>query len=153
MTTVTMPLPVPVRLRPLTRGETAPVLEVFEGMSENSRFMRFLAPMPRLPGFMLRVLADPDQDRHVALVAAAGRRAVGIGRYVVIADQERTAEASFSVVDDYQGRGVGRMLLDALSAHAAERGICTLAFTVHPRNRRALALIRSAEPSPSTSTG
>ncbi|GAA3447115.1 GNAT family N-acetyltransferase [Planomonospora venezuelensis] len=147
------PAPAPIRLRPLAHGETGPVLEVFAGMSPHSRFLRFLAPMPRLPGFMLRVLAGPDQDGHVALVAHAGDRAVGIGRYVVAAEparafgggrQRRTAEVAFSVVDDYQGRGVGRMLLDALVAHAAERGIGELVFTVHRQNRRALNLLRSA---------
>ncbi|GGS95533.1 hypothetical protein GCM10010156_62220 [Planobispora rosea] len=65
---------------------------------------------------MITVAAPPP------VVATAGTRAVGIGRYVVAAGRGDTAEAAFSVVDDHRGRGVGRMLLDALSARAAEGG-------------------------------
>jgi GNAT superfamily N-acetyltransferase len=139
------PVAEPVHLHPLPPGDVAAVAEVFDGMSPHSRFLRFLAPVPRLTAALGSALADVDQVRHVAWVARIGRRAVGIGRYVRLADQPETAEIALAVVDGFQGRGVGRALLDRLHSTAAGQGVRRFTFAIHPANRRALRLVRAGD--------
>ena len=133
-----------LRLRRLAGGERRPVLQVFEGLSDRSRRLRFLGPKP--------VLGERDVDRLVD-VGCCGREAVvatdpdtgeavGIARYVRLGADPATAEVAFEVVDAWQGRGVGSRLVDELARLAAADGIRRLHATVAPGNEGALALMR-----------
>lgn len=141
-----------LRIVELERGETAPVVTVFEGLSEESRFLRFLTPMPRLPLSMLRALAEVDDERHVALVAhSVGDDAgpVGIGRWALMPGRQsgpgaagRVAEVSLAVVDAWQRRGVGRRLLRHLQRRAFAAGVTHLTGTVLLENHAIIGLLR-----------
>ena len=137
-----------IRIRPLSRGEIAPVITVFAGMSARSRYLRFHGPTPRLTPAMHRRLTDVDGRRHLALVAEVaspnGWTPVGIGR--VIATGDREAEVAFEVADAWHGHGVGRRLLTALRRRAADLGYRHLQALVLAENRRALGLMRSVLP-------
>ena len=106
-------------------GDRAAVLEVFEGMSERSRRLRYHGPKP--------VLRESDVERLVD-VGCCGREAVaaldlvtgkvvGTARFVRDADDPRSAEVAFEVVDDCQQRGVGRKLLGELTSLARREGV------------------------------
>src|SRR5262245_38621075 len=73
---------------------------------------------------------------HVALVAEieeAGKPAiVGAGRYVVVAPGR--AEAAFTVIDAYQGQGIGKALLHHLIGIARAAGRRELLAEVLPEN-------------------
>jgi len=130
-------------LRPLRSGERRPVLEVFEGLSERSRRLRFLGSKPRLLERDLAHLADVGCCGREA-VAATDRetgRTVGIARFVRDTDAPE-AEIAFEVVDDWQGRGLGRALLRALSALAREEGILRFRALIAFGNAPAFALVR-----------
>jgi GNAT superfamily N-acetyltransferase len=77
-----------------------------------------------------------DFDKHVALVALAeedGHKAiVGGGRYVVT--DPGTAEMAFTVIDDYQGQGLGTLLMRHLAVVAREAGLKELIAEVLPEN-------------------
>lgn len=126
-------------LRPLRPGEVEALLAVFDGMSTASRASRYLVGMPRLPATMLASLVDVDGHEHVAWVAGVDRRPVGIARYVRVAPA--TVEVAFEVVDAWQGRGVGTMLLDAVTTVAAAHGVRRLRASVHPANAASLHLL------------
>ena len=55
------------------------------------------------------------------------------------------AEVAVAVADRYQGRGIGRLLLQALRPAASRAGLATFVYLVDPTNRPALALLRSLE--------
>jgi GNAT superfamily N-acetyltransferase len=132
-----------VRLRPLHRGERDLVAGFFAGLSDESRRRRFLQPMPRLPATMVRHLADVDGRRHVAMVAEVDGGCAGIARFVVLPDDPGAAEVAVTVTDRFQGRGIGRLLLETLRPAAAGAGVTALVYLVDPTNRPMLRLLRS----------
>src|SRR4051794_5409570 len=84
-------------LRPLLRGETGPLLQVFDGLSEISRARRYLTGMPYLPPRMVSRLADVGGRDHVAWLATIEGEPVGIGRYA--AADHRVVDVALEVVD------------------------------------------------------
>jgi GNAT superfamily N-acetyltransferase len=66
-----------------------------------------------------------DFDKHVALLAlveeGGQKNIVGGGRYVVV--QPGKAEVAFVVIDQYQGQGIGSILLRHLAAIARTAGL------------------------------
>jgi GNAT superfamily N-acetyltransferase len=125
-------------------GDRAAVLEVFAGMSERSRRLRYHGPKPRL---------REDEIESFTNVGCCGREAVaatdlvsgaviGTARFVRDADDPSSAEVAFEVVDGCQHRGVGRRLLAELSALARREGIERFHAAVVPGNEPALALLR-----------
>jgi GNAT superfamily N-acetyltransferase len=134
-----------VNLRPLRRDERELVARFFSGLSAESRRRRFLQPMPRLPEAMLRRLVEVDGRRHVAVVATVDGECAGIARWIALADQPGAAEVAVTVTDRYQGRGIGRLLVDALRPAAVRAGLTTLVYLVEPTNRPALGLLRSLD--------
>jgi ribosomal protein S18 acetylase RimI-like enzyme len=132
-----------IALRPLRDGEAQPVLDVFAGMSARSRYLRFLSPIRELsPGF-LRQLTRLDDANRLALLATSAGRAVGEVRFARLSDDPTTADLAISVIDEFHGRGLGRLLMAAAAALASERGLTTFTLTVHPENPQSLGLMRS----------
>ena len=67
---------------------------------------------------------------------------MGIARFV--RDDERPeAEIAFAVVDEWQGRGLGKRLVTELRALAREQGILRFRAVVAHGNAAAFALVRS----------
>ena len=132
-----------VSLRPLRFGDRDTVLEVFAGLSERSRRLRFLGPKPRLLERDLGSLVDVGRcgREAVAAVDATTGRAVGLARFVRDGDGPE-AEIAFEVVDGWQGRGVGRRLVAEIAREAQAQGILRLRAVVDRSNGPALALVR-----------
>ena len=134
--------------RHLTSADGATVDAVFAGLSEQSRYLRFHTPMPRLPGSMRRSLLDVDGHDRAALVAEVpgprGTSPVGMARL------DRTgpcqAELAIAVVDTWQGLGIGRRLMTELVELADRNGYSLLQAYVLRENRRALRLLETVFP-------
>jgi RimJ/RimL family protein N-acetyltransferase len=102
-----------VLIRPV-RSTDAPLLaDGFARMSPQSRWMRFLGTKTSLSAAELRYLTDVDHHDHEAIgaLSAADGRGVGIARYVRDTNDPRSAEIAVTIVDDWQGRGLGTELL------------------------------------------
>ena len=104
----------------------APLLaDGFARLSPRSRRMRFLGTKTTLSAAELRYFTEVDHHDHEAIgaLSAADGRGVGIARYVRDADDPQAAEIAVTVVDDWQGRGLGTELLSRLSGRARQAGI------------------------------
>ena len=97
--------------------------------------------MANLPPQMLARFTQLDYDRELALVALApgAGEFVGVGRYSPNADGE-SAEFALTVADAWQGRGVGRALLERLCDCARAAGYRTLYGYILNANRDMLGL-------------
>src|ERR1700691_5492611 len=86
---------------------------------------------------------DVDHVVHEALVAVPllSAEIVGECRFIRLPDQPDTAEIGVTVVDAWQGRGLGSALLARLSEHAAEAGIEYFTAEILAENRTMLALL------------
>jgi RimJ/RimL family protein N-acetyltransferase len=77
-----------------------------------------------------------DFTNHVALVALAeedGRSVIiGGGRYIVT--EPGTAEIAFVVIDDYQGQGIGTLLMRHVAVLARRAGLRELIAEILPEN-------------------
>jgi RimJ/RimL family protein N-acetyltransferase len=114
-----------VLIRPV-RGTDAPLLaDGFARLSPRSRRMRFLGAKTTLSAAELRYFTEVDHHDHEAIgaLSAADGRGVGIARYVRDTDDPQAAEIAVTVVDDWQGRGLGTELLSRLSDRARQAGI------------------------------
>lgn len=115
------------------------MLAVFQGMSPASRADRYLVGMTSLPPGMLNALAAVDGYERTAWLASIRQQPVGIARYVRVAPG--LAEVAFEVVDDYQGRGLGTVLLDVVTTVACAHGVRRIRATVLASNTRSQRLL------------
>ncbi|WP_028046496.1 GNAT family N-acetyltransferase [Cellulomonas sp. URHE0023] len=134
------------RIRPMLPTD-ADALQAFHvAQSERSTYLRFFAALERLSDRELQRLVVVDHVDRVALVAVADvggtEQIIGVARYDRIDDDD--AEVAFNVADAHQGRGLGSVLLEHLSAAARERGVRRFVAEVLPQNGRMIAVFREA---------
>jgi GNAT superfamily N-acetyltransferase len=113
-----------VTLRAVRPDDAEELKRCFSRLSPRSRYLRFLTPMTRLSDDMVRYLTEVDGEDHVAIVAMTDshdlktERGLGVARFVRLPDDPRVAEAAVTVLDEAQGKGIGRLLLRALATVA-----------------------------------
>jgi GNAT superfamily N-acetyltransferase len=130
-----------ILIRPIGPGDRDALDSGFERMGPESRQMRFFGPVVRLTGDQLNYLTDVDHHDHEALVAidAESGDGIGVARFVRLA--EDVAEPAVSVVDEWQSRGVGSLLLEEIAHRARQEGIRYFAAPVLARNETAITLL------------
>jgi nucleotide-binding universal stress UspA family protein/GNAT superfamily N-acetyltransferase len=132
-----------VVIRPIEPSDRPLLAAAFERLSAESRYRRFLRPINRLSESDLTHLTDVDHHDHEALVAISpAGELVAVARYVRDAVPDR-AEAAVTVADDWQGRGLGRLLLERLADRARDERISRFTALVLAENRRALHVLES----------
>jgi GNAT superfamily N-acetyltransferase len=132
-----------VIVRPIAPEDAPLLLEGFaQRFGEQSRYQRFLAAKRQLSPRELEYFTDVDHDAHEAIgaldpVSGAG---IGIARFVRDAPGGTSAEAAVAVADDWQGRGLGGLLLERLSERARAIGVTEFTASLLTANRAMLAL-------------
>ena len=118
------------------------MLEVFDGLSDRSKWFRFLGAKPRLLESDVRHLVDVGCCGREAVVAVDPSSGVSVGLARFVRDRDAPeAEVAFEVVDAWQGNGIGRRLVTELAAKAREQGILRFRAVVARENRAAVALM------------
>src|SRR3954452_20394246 len=112
-------------VRPVTPEDKALLLQGFEQLGELSRYRRFMSTKHQLNVAELAYFTELDHNCHEAIGAIdpATGSGVGIVRWVREAPGSPSAEVAIVLADEWQRRGVGKVLLDALTARARAAGV------------------------------
>ena len=144
-----------ITIRPIGRDDVARTAAFIDALSPRSKHGLFLAGIARLSDAELERLCGSRDAPDMAYVATVpsdgGERQIGVARYAS-ANPVEGAEISVAVADDWQHRGLGRLLLGRLIEHAREHGVPRLysfdAATNEPMRRLARDLGFSEQPDP-----
>ena len=134
-----------VRIRQIRPDDAPALVRAYANLGEQSRYRRFFTAMPALPEATVKAAVEVDHTDHEALVAVPllSAEIVGECRFIRLPDQPDTAEVGVTVVDAWQGRGLGSALLARLSERALEAGIEYFTAEVLAENRTMLAILPS----------
>jgi GNAT superfamily N-acetyltransferase len=140
-----------VHLRLMQPSDKELLLGGFERLSADSRYARFMAPKARLTEQELRYLTEIDGVDHFAIGAVRRHlmsedEGVGSARFVRIADEPNTAEPAVTVIDDYQGKGLGSILLQRLIEAAWERDVRWFRSELLAENKASKRMMESLSP-------
>ena len=138
-----------LQLRPIRPEDGERLREFYAQASKADLRLRFFQARREVPRSELARFSQIDYDREMAFVAlpppdAEGRqRIAGEVRAVCDPDNLR-AEFAIQVASDWQGRGLGRLLLARLVEHLRERGTRELVGECLPENTGMAGLARAA---------
>ena len=131
----------PLRLRAPTPADYDYIKAFYDGLSEDSLFMRFHGSVrTEAPAHSD---AEADGDTRVVLIGWRGDRVVASGSYDRLREPA-VAEVAFTVAEDFQGRGVATRMLEQLADIGAERGIARFDAEVMDSNQAMLAVFNRA---------
>ncbi|MDF3049202.1 MAG: CoA-binding protein, partial [Pseudonocardia sp.] len=141
-----------VHLRPILPSDADALVAMHSRLSERTRYLRYFGPYPYISPRDLERFTVVDHRTRVAFIALLGDEIIAVGRYeglpgpgdVDVADPPRSAEVAFVVRDDHQGRGLGSILLEHLSAAAREIGVRRFEAEVLAENHQMVRVFRDA---------
>src|SRR5450755_1231534 len=130
-------------LRPIAPEDKPLLAASFERLSEESRYRRFFSTINELSSAQLDYLVDVDHSDHEAIIAVdpASGEGLGVARYIRSSEDPESAEVAVTVSDDWQGRGLGRALLDRLTYRARREGVRRFSALVQSDNPASLGLL------------
>lgn len=135
-----------VTLRPIRPEDAEKEAAFVAGLSEQTRYLRFMHAVNALTPDQLARFTQIDYDREMALIATVGEdgdeRQVAVARYSTLPDP-RDCEFAIVVADDWQDRGLARRLMRMLIDVARQRGYRRMVGTVLATNRRMRDFARS----------
>ena len=136
----------PISFRPIASDDTHRLAHAFDQLSPTSRYRRFLAPVKSLSEEQLHRLTHVDFVDHTAWVAELidepGRPLAGVGRWIRSKTDPTVAEIALTVVDAYQGQGLGTALLRLLAESALPAGVHWFEANVLGENQPMRGLLR-----------
>jgi acetyltransferase len=138
-------------IRPI-RAEDGERLQRFvRGLSEQSRYFRFISTLTELTPRMLARYTQIDYDRELALVASLRaddsesgdeEALIGVVRYLLNPDGE-TCEFAIAVDDRFHGQGLGTTLMQSIIDAARDKGLKRIEGYVLAINAPMIGLMRA----------
>jgi len=132
-------------LRPIGPQDAEMEQAFVRGLSEESKYFRFMAQLRELSPERLQHFINPDPEREAALIitipAGDGEEQIAVGRYAMNPGNE-SCEFAIVVADAWQAHGIATRLMQALMKHAARRGIKRMDGFVMASNAKMLEFVR-----------
>lgn len=135
-------------IRPLHPEDRAELAEGFEGLSERSRYLRFLTGKGTLSERGLDKLVDQvDGHDHVALALWWVRRSrsdilLGDARFIRLPYDPECADVAVAIADEIHGQGAATLMLAVLKERALEEGIHRFSAVMSPENEASHRMIQ-----------
>lgn len=135
-----------VLLRPIKPEDEKMMTDLFKTFSERTIISRFFENLKTMPHAQMVRYTQIDYDREMAIVAEAdtegGKKLLGVGRLNYYPNLE-SLEFSVVVGDPWQGRRLGRKLIERCIEIASQRGVPTLWGEIGRDNRSMIKLCES----------
>lgn len=133
------------QIRPIQADDRGRIIELFNHLSPESRYLRFAHAISKLPDDFLDDILHLDYKKEMALLAVitshtGTEEIIGIARYVTPPNQH-ACEFSLSVSDSQTTQGVGTHLMLDLIAHAKKNDLQEMIGYVLSKNSRMLHLV------------
>jgi acetyltransferase len=135
-----------VRIRPIKPADGAALERFYESLSAESRWARFFGGCPGLSHDQSAFFCTPDHRHREGFVAELPAVELGparvVGHLCLEPDGAGTAEFAIAVADAFQGKAIGRRLMNAGLEWATREGVSTVTATMLEGNlgiRRLLA--------------
>jgi RimJ/RimL family protein N-acetyltransferase len=127
-----------VFLRPIKPSDSPLILSLFDKLSDNARYLRFLRHMEELPQDMLYRFTHVDYMSEFALVAVlqenGGDAIAAVSRYAYGGGGE-PADLAEVVRDDMQNVGLGALMLKKIVEIGREHGIDRFTSMMDSQNK------------------
>ena len=132
-----------VRIRVMRPADEAGLCALLSSLSDESRWLRFYCSQ-NSTAIAAEAHREANLDEAFGLVACSGdeERVVGHAFYVAVSEQR--AEVAFTIANDFQGRGLGSILLGQLAQVASANGIEIFEAEVVAANHRMLHVFRAS---------
>ncbi len=123
------------RVRGLRADDDERVGRLYLGVSDRSRRLRFFSPVSAVSASR-RSRQSVDDERSFSVVAQVDDRLIALADCHLLDDAGTVAEVAFLVHDDWQGHGLGTILLEHLARIARPRGVNTFRAAFLLENNR-----------------
>lgn len=135
-----------VFLRPILQTDGPLLVDLFNKLSSQSIYLRFLSPLHALPEDLIHHFTHIDYHNDFALVAVIeedGKDAIiAVGRYAYD-PQDHYTDLAIAVRDDWQHVGLGKSLLAKTVAIGKEHGITRFVSVISPENHIIRQVLRN----------
>lgn len=130
-------------VRPVRMSDEQALQRLFYEFSDEGTHKRFMAYRRIHPHQEMQDLADSDHELNMGLVACDPEQdsLIAMSRYDVD-PATRRAEIAFVVLDNWQGRGVGTLLMKRMSEIARARGLAGFSADVLASNKAMLMVFQ-----------
>ncbi|MFH1788163.1 MAG: GNAT family N-acetyltransferase [Candidatus Altiarchaeota archaeon] len=130
-----------ILLRPIKKSDAHFMIDLFHRFSEETIFERFFESIKDMTLDELKFYLDVDEKERFALVAELSGKGIllGVARYM---GNGESAEFALVVADEWQGKGLGTLMLKHLIEIARENGVNTLTGLVFKSNSHMIHLIK-----------
>jgi acetyltransferase len=126
-----------VFIRPIKPSDGPLIVDIFQKLSPQTIYFRFLTHLDRLRPELVKNLVEIDYSTHFALAAVVRdgeeESIVGTCRYIA-AEKMDHAELTIVLRDDWQRKGLGREMAARVVAAARAKGITTVEIAFDSRN-------------------
>lgn len=134
-----------VTIRPVKPVDQRRIQEHFYNLDKKDVISRFFHDKSSFVRDEMEELSQIDYIKNLTLVAIVGEfgfgRVVAVGEYLLDAE-ENNAEIAFSVNRDFQGKGIGKILIKKLAEAARENGISGMHAYTSSRNKRMVKIFK-----------
>jgi ribosomal protein S18 acetylase RimI-like enzyme len=126
-----------IEIRPVGMGEKEAIAEMYDAFDQEDRAQGIPPANPT----RVRDWLDTLLDEGLSVAAWDGDHVTG--HSTLMPDDEGASELAIFVIQDYQGAGIGRKLLEGMLGHGQAEGVSCVWLSVERWNRRAIGLYES----------
>ena len=135
-----------VTIRPAKPVDARRIQEHFYTLNKDDVVSRFFHEKTAFLQEEILCVSQVDYIKDLTIIGLVGEfgfgRVVAVGEYLML-HSENIAEVAFSVSSDYQGKGLGKILLRKLAEAARENGIAGLVAYTSPSNKGMVKLFNT----------